>query len=153
MASKQKKTSTAEAPATTPGPKRKPKPPVRNKRTPEVQAALLEAIGVFGLTDKAAYEYAGISHELFYSWIREDIDLAESIQRARAKFKAIRAAGIIKAAQQGDWKADAWMLSHRFPEEYAERQVVDTNVSLCPLDKLFEPVPVEGAKDSDAERG
>ena len=112
---------------------------------------LLEAIGAFGLTDKAAYEYAGISHELFYSWIREDIDLSEAIHRARAKFKAIRAAGIIKAAQQGDWKADAWMLSHRFPEEYAERQVVDTNVSLCPLDKLFEPVALEEKPDDSPD--
>ncbi len=149
MASKTTKTPSQAAPAKQPGPK--PMPPIPNKRTPECRAMLEEAIGVYGLTDKAAYEYAGISYETFYDWLKTDAEFSESIHRARAKFKAIRAAGIIKAAQQGDWKADAWMLSHRFPEEYAERQVVDTNVSLCPLDKLFDPVAAEETPDDSPD--
>ena len=149
MASKTTKTPRQAAPAKQPGPK--PMPPIPNKRTPECRAKLVKAIGEYGLTDKAAYEYAGISHDTFYAWIREDADLSEAIHSARAGFKAIRAAGIIKAAQLGDWKADAWMLSHRFPEEYAERQMVDTNVSLCPLDKLFDPVAAEETPDDSPD--
>lgn len=109
------------------------------KRTPEVRKLLEEAIGDLGFSDRSACDYAGLHHDTFYEWLREDSDMSDAIMRARAKFKQLHTRNVASAGP-ADWRASAWLLSHRFPEEYAERQMIDANVQTAsPLDKLFAP--------------
>lgn len=148
MASKPKKTTTAEAPATAPGPKRT-RVGAHTKRTPETRKALLEAIEL-GLSDKSSCNYACCSQDFFYEWMKHDIEFSEDVQRARGRFVALHQATIRKAAQE-DWKASAWLLARRQPEEYAERQTVEVAGARCPLDKLFEPVANEERPDDSPD--
>lgn len=132
----------------------------KGKRTPEVRDLLVEAIGEYGLTDKSACEHAGIHPDTFYTWLRSDPDFAECISRARARFKRIHVRNIIQAGP-ADWRASAWMLSHRFPDEYADRQMMDTRAvdTASPLDRLFgeggnEPAAVSADyQDTVSEQG
>jgi hypothetical protein len=125
----------------------KPHPGGRQtKRTPETRKTLLDAIEL-GLSDKAACELAAVCNDFLYSWIKEDDEFSEDVQRARGVFKQTLHRRIANAAQD-DWKAASWLLSRRCSDEYAERSILDAMAAPCPLDKLFDPVPVEGTDDT-----
>lgn len=115
------------------------RPGRKTKRTDENRKLLEEAIGELGFSDKSACEYAGLCPDTFYEWLRSDSAFSETIARARAKFKAWHTRNIAEHART-DARHSEWLLSHRFPEEYAERQMIDANVQTAsPLDKLFAP--------------
>ena len=148
--SSQAATNKATAPANEqPGPK--PTHAGRHtKRTPETQAALEEAIGRYGLSDKLACDFARISHDTFYSWLREDTAFSEAIAHARARFVAYHCRIIIDSAER-DARHSEWMLAHRFPVDYAERQVVDTTQEQdSPLERFFAAGSAAKERDADA---
>lgn len=89
--------------------------------TPETVKELVNVIAAGG-TDKDAYTYVGISAETFYSWMKKS-EFSEQIIRARAQSKVRRIARIAKAGET-DWRADAWYLERRYPEEYAQHLIV-----------------------------
>lgn len=140
MASKPTKTSTVEAPATAPGPKRT-RPLSLNPngrptvRTAENRAALIQAIEEVGLCNTSAAEYVGICYDTFRVWMQEDADFSADISRARAKFKRHHMDLIANAARK-DARHSEWLLTHLFPGEFAERQIIDTNQT-SPLDRFF----------------
>lgn len=72
-----------------------------------------------GTSDKTAYDYVGISHETFYKWLKDEDEFSEAITRARAKGKLGLHQRVVSATTE-DWRAGAWLLSHRYPDEYAE---------------------------------
>lgn len=142
-------TNKATAPANEqPGPKPAATVGRHTKRTPETQAALEEAIGRFGMSDKLACDYARISHDTFYSWLREDPAFSEAIAQARARFVAYHCRIIIDSAER-DARHSEWMLAHRFSQDYAEKQQIESTSDSSPLDKLFAPEPPEGAETAD----
>lgn len=97
---------------------------------------LVEAIGKCGLSDESACDYAGITPDTFYRWLKIDLDFSDTIVRARGEFKQFHAANIARQASS-DWKASSWLLSHRFPSEYAERQNIVLEGKGSPLDRFL----------------
>lgn len=119
-----------------------PGAPRPSKLTPKTEARLVEAIRL-GLTLRLACQYAGIYDGTLRRWLvkgaaqpnsrfgrlRAAIEAAEG-DAAAALMASIRAAarplkdadGKVIAA--GDWRAAAWILERRHPQEYG-RQVVE----------------------------
>lgn len=93
----------------------------RKKNTPDRIKDIVNVIGVGG-TDKDAYTVAGISAETFYEWMK-DPSFSEQITRARAQGKVARLARIRQHGAK-DWRADAWYLERRYPDEYAQHLIV-----------------------------
>lgn len=91
-----------------------------------------------GLSNKDACIACRICEETFYSWKRDveennqekpnftkKVKLLECIKEAEADFKNFHIKNINELAQK-DWKASAWMLERRFPQEYAR---IDRNAA------------------------
>ncbi len=91
------------------------------KRTPAHAKRLLDALRM-GATDGLACAYAGISVDTLARWRAADAEFAEALTRARGEL-AIGLLAKIEAAAAHDWRAAAWKLERRYPEEYG-RQIV-----------------------------
>lgn len=104
----------------------------KSKYTPEIVKELVNAISIGG-TDKDAYTLAGISYETFYRWM-EDREFCEQITRARTQGKLLRI-GRIKKHGDKDWRADAWYLERRYPEEYAQHLIIKATPSQAAMFK------------------
>ena len=62
----------------------------------------------------------GISRNTFYRWVRENESFRRRIERANALVSVRCTEGIMKAAET-DWKAAAWLLAWRWPEEFGPK--------------------------------
>jgi len=80
-----------------------------------------------GATYELAALYAGISHDTFLKWRKQAAkapagtplaDLRERLKDAEGRAAIGWLAHIEKAAIDGDWKAAAWKLERRYPENY-----------------------------------
>lgn len=109
------------------------KPPValgrKSKRTPEVEAKLIEALKK-GNTYRAACAYSGISESEFYEWKSECAEFMERITRAENVAEFAYVDVIQECANNGDWKAAAWWLERRRKLEYSARQEVELSGGL-----------------------
>lgn len=110
-----------------------------NKCTPEVLTKFLEALRLGCYRDDAA-RYAGIHPSTASRWIKDGEDpMAEECYRefhkrvlAEEARVAMRASGIILKAADHDWKAAAWWLERKRPDQWGRkdrRQEIDLNVS------------------------
>jgi len=89
--------------------------------TPEVVAKICEGIRL-GLTYELAAQYGGIAGPTFYRWQKDIREFREAVGAANAHAAAVNMARINAEAQQGEWRAAAWIMEHRFPEHY-NRQI------------------------------
>jgi hypothetical protein len=94
------------------------------KRTPSTEERIIEAIRQ-GMTYRLAAQYAGIAYETLRSWLKagEDGDVnfsafVQSVRQAEADGAMANLAYINKSP---DWRARAWVLEHRHPEEYGAK--------------------------------
>jgi AcrR family transcriptional regulator len=73
-----------------------------------------------GLSVADAARACGVGRTTIYRWIKESEDVAEEIERARSvqQFKLIK---VISDAGDTDWRAAAWLLARRFPEEFGKK--------------------------------
>ena len=80
-----------------------------------------------GLPNKKACEACGIDESTFYRWLREGEkeskanlknQLNQSIKKASANFELTHLTNIKKFSNE-DWKASAWLLERRNPNEYS----------------------------------
>lgn len=94
-----------------------------SKFTPEVTRTLVHAIRN-GLSDKDACELSGISQKTLYKWLKEKKEFKTEIEaeRVAGKLSLVEA---IRSKQNDDWRAAAWLLSHRYPGEYSERRIIN----------------------------
>ncbi len=90
--------------------------------TPELVKLIIDAIKIGG-TDADACARAGINDGTFYRWMNEKKEFYDDITRARVDGKLARIGRIAKAGSNGDWRADAWFLEHRYPDEYAQKRL------------------------------
>lgn len=70
----------------------------------------------------------GISESTFYRWVStpksdNQRELSESLKKAEADYKNALLGIIAKAAQERDWKAAAWLMERKYPDEYGRRFV------------------------------
>jgi hypothetical protein len=99
----------------------------RTKLSPAVQATLVYALSA-GATIEHACDYAGIHPATFHRWIQrgeedepEFRDFCEATTRARGRGIVTDLSTISKAVLAGDWRAAAWRLAHRYPQDYGAR--------------------------------
>jgi hypothetical protein len=99
----------------------------RTKLTPDVQHTLAFALSE-GATIEHACDYAGIHPATFHRWMQrgeEDEpkfrDFCEAITRARGQGVVTDLLTIFHAVRAGDWRAAAWRLQHRYPQEYGAK--------------------------------
>lgn len=96
----------------------------RSKYTPEVVKRLADAI-TLGATYELACAYAGIRYETFRVWQRTKPGFSATVEEAEGKGAVQLLGKIRQSANDGDWRAAAWVLEHRHPEQYG-RLVVET---------------------------
>lgn len=89
-----------------------------------------------GATKQLACAHAGISYATLNDWENGKFprNLDDDQKALKAEFfdiltravgdSGVRALSVIQqAAHQGDWRAAAWLLEHRFPEDYGKAKV------------------------------
>lgn len=70
----------------------------------------------------------GIAESTFYRWVstptsENQRELSESLKKAEADYKNALQGIIAKAAQERDWKAAAWLLERKYPDEYGRKYI------------------------------
>ena len=129
---------------------------------PEVQAAIYQAVAL-GASQTLAAKAGGVALSTLKAWLLKGrngeeayVDFLKGYERAETKCDMSALASIMSAAKNRDWKAAAWMLSRRHPEEYADRQEQQITLSggidvsgLSPeqLRALAYPTPLPTLKD------
>lgn len=99
------------------------------KYTPDVVKKLTDAIRA-GSTIRLACAYAGITEQTLSRWRRSKSGFSDALTRAEGD-AAVKWLAIIDKAALGDatnppdWRAAAWKLERRFPQEYGRNQVLD----------------------------
>jgi hypothetical protein len=97
----------------------------KSKLTEERRKSILDSVRL-GLTFKMAAEIAGIHPDTLALWRKNNTQFFRDMQRAESDGIRERLARISRHGGE-DWKADAWILSHRRPEMFSERRIVDLN--------------------------
>ncbi len=105
-------------------------------RRAERQERILQALRA-GATRTAAATFAGAGRRTLYSWM-DDAAFAAAVERAEASFLVAAAGNIYRAGHEaevttttkpdgtiterrrGDWRALAWLLERRHPDDYGE---------------------------------
>jgi hypothetical protein len=97
------------------------------KLTPDVQQTLALALGE-GATVEHACAFAGIAPRTFYHWMERGengeeafVQFVQITTRARGRGIVTDLSTISKAVQAGDWRAAAWRLQHRYPQDYGAK--------------------------------
>jgi hypothetical protein len=97
------------------------------KHTPTTEDLIIDAVND-GCTLRLAAKAGGISYETLRTWLRAADDGDERYVPFAKRFYAAEATGArenfrnIKNAGASDWRASAWILEHRYPEEYGTKQ-------------------------------
>ena len=106
-----------------------------------------------GLTVKGACDYAGISEQSFYSYMKQAKDdeekgkksvfteFFESVKKAKASFRIYHMTKIREAAESGNWQASAWSLERLFPDEYGRQdKLVVAEIDQSVIDEVEKAV-------------
>ena len=121
-----------------------------------------------GMTNADAATLSGITDRVFYKWIAQaeealakaeegdksllrkcklQIELKESVEKAKSSFKAFHIQNITRASAR-NWTASAWMLERKYPEEFGmlDRQTVlaqkDKQAKQSEKDNLIEALRI-----------
>lgn len=89
------------------------------KLTPEITKKFVDAIRV-GATQRIAALYAGVTDDTIINWRTRHPEFAEAIREAEGAGAVQSLAKIEQAASAGDWRAAAWKMERRFPQEYGK---------------------------------
>lgn len=118
-----------------------------HKFTEETVNTLLAAIRA-GMPFHLAAAHAGIGETTFHEWQRGKFprgadkqlkaEFPERLTRARG-YAALRLVALIQDAAPKDWRAAAWMLERRYPEDFGRREAVELT------GKGGEPLQVEAS--------
>lgn len=98
-----------------------------SKYTPDLVKRITDALSL-GATRRLSCECAGLSHNTFSEWMRDNPDFADAVSKAEGA-AGLRALANIQAAARGNernpaqWTASAWLLERTRPDEYGRRQV------------------------------
>ena len=100
------------------------------KLTPESQEAIVVGINA-GLTFRLSCARAGVNPATFYRWlekgetanVRRYSEFCDAVSRAKAD-SDLRLVSQITLQAPTDWRAAAFMLERRFPDDYGKRTEV-----------------------------
>jgi hypothetical protein len=89
-----------------------------SKYTPKMVGTLCDAISR-GASYKMACRLVGIHFDTFNEWRKAFPEFSDRLAQAEAEAALSRLDRIDEAGQK-DWRALAWMLAHRHPEDFGE---------------------------------
>lgn len=72
-----------------------------------------------GATYELAAKYAGISYQTFNEWHKSKPVFSEALERAEGR-AALKWLSKIEQQAQDDWRAAAWKLERRYPQQYGK---------------------------------
>ena len=128
--------------------------------TPDVQTRMVEALAK-GQFVRAACRYAGINPTSHYDWLKraDDGEGAPFADYANA----VRAADVegeqrhlktIEEASETDWRASAWVLERRHPDDYGKQRLEVSGPEGGPVQvDLRAQLDAVAAERSDIEAG
>jgi transposase len=90
----------------------------KTKYTEERAQRIIQAVEV-GATYRLAAAYAGITDDTLTNWRKRYSDFSERLVAAEGR-AGIRWLSRIEEAAKDDWRAAAWKLERRHPEEYGK---------------------------------
>ena len=89
----------------------------------ELLANLREAMSI-----RAACALSGVGKSTFYDWINQDDGFADDVEAAKRFSEAVMVSRIKALGEEkADWRAYAWLLERRFPEEWSAKKEIDLN--------------------------
>jgi len=91
----------------------------RSKLTPETITLIQDALAA-GATYRLAAMYAGIHEATLYEWKAKKPEFSEALTRAEGR-GAVHILAEIRAAARTDWRAGAWILEKRYPQEFGKQ--------------------------------
>lgn len=105
---------------------------MKPKLTPELAQEAIRLVKG-GASNQDVISWLGVSETSFYGWLKDPKNeaqekLAEGMKKAETERKLWHLQRIHKAAEEGDWKASAWYLERRYPNEYARTQRITGEV-------------------------
>lgn len=105
---------------------------MKPKLTPELAQEAIRLVKG-GASNQDVISWLGVSETSFYGWLKNPKNeaqqkLAEGMKKAETERKLWHLQRIHKAAEDGDWKASAWYLERRYPNEYARTQRITGEV-------------------------
>lgn len=103
------------------------KPGRRSKKNQATLDGILEAIRV-GITFERAAELHRVSRATIYRWRLEDPEFDKDVLEAIVYSEAILLQRIADKSTE-DWKAAAWILERRHPNQYSPRREIEVNVT------------------------
>jgi hypothetical protein len=101
----------------------------QTKLTKDLQARIVQVLEA-GNYIEAACDYVGIGISTYHQWIERGekrgsrpsdqiyVEFVDAVKRARSQAEILSVARIRKAAQDGEWTADAWYLERSHPERW-----------------------------------
>lgn len=129
---------------------------MKPKLTEELAKEAIDLVGG-GASNADVIAYLGVSESTFYSWIREpknkaQTELAQGLKKAEAKRKLWHLGRIHQAAKNGDWKASAWYLERRYPNEYARTQRIQGEINTIQKPDALTQAILETAKKMEGNK-
>lgn len=118
---------------------------MKPKLTPELADEAIKLVKG-GASNADVIAWLGVAETTFYKWLREPQNdaqrqLAQGMKKAETERKLWHLQRIHKAAEEGDWKASAWYLERRYPNEYARTQRISGEVTaVAKSDALTEAI-------------
>lgn len=118
---------------------------MKPKLTPELAEEAVKLVKG-GASNADVIAWLGVSETSFYKWLREpqnraQRELAQGMKKAETERKLWHLQKIHKAADNGDWKASAWYLERRYPDEYAQtRRITGAVETVQKSDALTEAI-------------
>lgn len=107
------------------------------KYTPEIVIRTKELLEL-GLNYQDICDSIGISAETFSQWRKKYPEYSEVVRIANAKVKEI-ALKSIRVGEMRDWKAAAWRLERRWPDEYKDKKELEITKPSLVMD-MFDDV-------------
>ena len=100
------------------------------KLTPDVQELIVDGINA-GLTYGMTCARAGVTYATFYNWLEKGevakngilMEFFDAVSRAKAD-SALRLVSQIMLQAPADWRAAAFLLERRFPDDYGKRSEI-----------------------------
>lgn len=109
-----------------------------------------------GATNQDVINYLGVAEGTFYQWLRDPKNraqdaLAQGLKKAETKRKLWHLQRIQDAAKNGDWKASAWYLERRYPNEYARTQRIQGEINTVQKPDALTQAIIETAKKMEGK--
>lgn len=101
-----------------------------------------------GLNYKDVCKAVGIVESTFFRWKSENEEFCKLVEQANIKVKEISLASV-RRGELNDWRAGAWRLERRFPEEYKEQKIIETNQPILIDDIMNEKTNGEKRKSKN----